>query len=68
MEGTNKQLSPTTFIKEVESVLTDLTRGEATRLAEHGWAWAVMYYDGVIPQALVAQLETLEARCQSLTM
>jgi hypothetical protein len=65
MEAT---MSPEEFISGAFVAMPELSRKEGLRLIEHGWAWATVFYDGVVPPSLLTQLERLEKLCLFSTM
>jgi hypothetical protein len=54
--------TPQQFVEEVEGALPLSTPQEQKRLLEHAKAWAIVWHNGNVPEALNQQLKTLEER------
>ena len=55
-----RTLTPEQFTKEVERVLPISIPSEQKRLLEHARVWAVVSYQGSVPESLHQQLTSLE--------
>jgi hypothetical protein len=55
-------LTPEQFVNEVESALPQSISTERKRLLEQARAWAVVSYDGEMPEALAQRIQSLEAQ------
>lgn len=58
-------MSPEKFADGIAEAMPHLTVKEKIRLMDHGWAWAEIFYEGEVPQALVQKLIILDEKCLS---
>jgi hypothetical protein len=60
--GGRVDFTPEEFTSEVERALPLSVPAEQKRLLEHAKAWAIVWHNGNVPEALNQQLKTLEER------
>jgi hypothetical protein len=53
-------LTPEQFVDEVAAVLPESSSAEAYRLIHHARAWAIVYYNGDVPDQLTTRINALE--------
>jgi len=56
----NRVLTPKEFIADINAHLPFLSEKELTRLKEHARAWAVVAYEGDVPDDVEESLKELE--------